>query len=218
MKRVETSLFSLLQWSGVVILVLSNVVVVLPDAWTFLQLCPLSMSPAGLALEWDPSGQSGLVLEDVGNKFVANAPTVNVDTSVVALDSFIHEQRVQHVVRMASITVEIAKARTEQPERVTMAPSELLYSRTYEAQAVWCPIRQSRFRFELKNAVDIIPGEYTVRAKLHVPARWSPDGPWTEMELIQMGRPFWPGTILLREATTPELRLVITGADASTAN
>lgn len=200
------------------VLVLTNSVMLLPDRWTFLQFCPIVVAPAAITLETNAAGPQSLLLEDLNNTLALYKPAFGSDQPLPfrPLERALQRRRIEHFIAIVSIALDIGRSDSPLMTR-TYDPSTRLWQEvpaatttttTFNAAAVWQPMKHSRIRFVLPVPA-LSPGEYRARARLFAPPRWTSDAAVTANDSALRQLPAWPGSVLVLESISNETAFVV---------
>lgn len=208
-----------------IVLVTGNVVVLLPDNWTFLQFCPVAVSAKNLIACQSVGEATAVVIEVPKDELVVDTPILSVDLPIPLIDLARKRRQIDWLMRNAQVAVEVSDGMHPLTTRVfdstsgwwTQQLSTTSSSKIINVREIWKPDGSNLLRFMVDGCLDLTPGRYQVRARLFVPAAWNPDGPWTSRQYKQLQAPCWPGTVLFREAVSDQIIVAIPKEEPSNA-
>ena len=202
-------------------LVAGNAVMLLPQHWTFIHFCPMPVSTGQLTLERG-AGQGVSVVVDYPDCVLVLDPPWMTPRLPSPIQEYIERRRFMSIVESSQLEITIAGVDPESPQHHpanagwAAEPGMRMLKKTFAANDVYAPKAESPLRFELRDIAILSPGEYTVHARLVFPTDLTPyripslsSPQWSEQGHRRLMAPFSPGAVLLHEAATNPLALIV---------
>jgi hypothetical protein len=185
-------------------LVTANIIVLLPDKWTFFQFCPTPISISNVRLYPEGSGPKFLVIECVPP--MPGFPSI---LPVPMLQRALEKRRVDQFVQHALITVLVQQGSGAPTVRRfdsqigwwRNVPSGTALEFSFHAKSCWAPTPRLPMRFLVP--LTISDGEYHVCVLIRN-ADWS----WTQNRYKDLQNPQWPGTVIVNETFSNTISVV----------